>query len=299
MKYILLKFCLLFLPCTFVWGQQRQYVQQIDKTAEPIQKSPIAERVGKNKSYWVCNEARVTFRAGLGKIFAEPGTTVTISGGSFAVYIKKGATLNIYSGRNHQVYFEIGARIVESRIGITRFVSCEDLVFDYLQAPSSSCKIVVETIGENSLPVDSAGIYQNPDFQNQTLNNQNTNKEITTNDSIFTVPANAIIFRASQQLNSLNGDQQILYLCKDARLSYTGNRCVFYLEQGAELQLKNGDGNQVYLKAGASLGLGNGNGNVIYKDTDAQVIVDQSTQSKYYNVKKMSFDFVRNFSQCD
>jgi hypothetical protein len=91
-KYTFCFFSFFFLACPILQGQD--YCQiKIPANVDVIRKTPLAERNGLGKTYWICGNARVTFRTGDATLFVEAGCYVSLNAGKYTVYAKDGATI--------------------------------------------------------------------------------------------------------------------------------------------------------------------------------------------------------------
>lgn len=250
-----------------------------------IAKSPLTEKLGKDQTYWICNRAQVTFRAGNAVIFIDSGAKVNIGYGQYTIYIKDGAYLNLNSGAKAVIYLEgnpiiqqMGFNAQESRI------PCEAFKMDISQAPAEICPTplarITEPIAPNKPALDtlaSIGLEIKPSYLDL--------------DNSHIIPAEAQVIPFKIRVENTTGNHKIFWLCKNAKIVHQGDSSVFYLEEGAELSVVSGNHNRIFIKQNCKLNLGPGRGNTVFYQEGVILGSDKSYQTRFTKLIHIEFDY--------
>lgn len=126
-------------------------------------KDTLTTLTGSN-TYWLCPGAAVTKSgAGSATIFMEDTSYYRmVNSGSNNVYVKSAAEFcAVGGGGENKIYYETGAVITDSLTGGwgNAFIECQDLVFDYYDAPKDGC---FEHLSITSVPLEKIAVYPNP-----------------------------------------------------------------------------------------------------------------------------------------
>ena len=261
----------------------------IPAETEVIRRSPFIEKIAKDKSYWICNDAIVTFRAGGGIFYVESGSTLTLSYGNYTVYLKNGATLKISTKSTCQVYYERNAKIVESAMTSYKdYHVCDYIVYDYTAAPDNICpkldRPVIEyrpEIEPDSIPIitEHETTITVPDNPNSAFENSHI------------IPNRASVIKPGIGQSKDNSNNKVYWLCREADMIFTGNGNIFYVEPDAKLRILQGNGNIIYLKSGANLAMVQGSENQIYYAEGANLIQNGAKRSQFTKLLEMEFDY--------
>jgi hypothetical protein len=275
----------------------------IPTEVEVIRKSPLVEKLAKDKSYWICNESMVFFRAGNGTMFVESGSELNISHGNYTVYLRSQAKLNIGYQAKCTVYHERDAEIYVSGFQAQEFRSpCQAIVYDYSQAPTGLCPQVESVWKDIPLTPD---MPNQPLFPTDITHTQDTirieNEVVimpidTTNphqalENSHIIPSSTMIIHKENPIYAMRGLNQTYWLCEGAYQKQSGLVCIYYVEKEAYLELIEGSNNIIYLKAGAKLSLGIGKDNKVFYEEGATVVTDKSRKTKFTKLMEMSLDY--------
>jgi len=268
---------------------------KIPSNTEVVRKSPIAERHGSGKTYWICGNTRVTFRTGNATIFVEAGCNVSLNDGDFTVYAKNGAS--IYEGSRCRLTI---IREPEARINGGSVVSqgtdrvearkqfghiCPVLNYDYSEAPDGLCP----KLPMREMPEPVAVVINTPkEIGNtyiETPRNPDLPDEPHTNETRHILPANTEIINQNKNAYESN---RVFWVCKGVTCWINGDNNKIYAEQGAKITIS-GNRNTIMIKAGVGLNLGNGGGNeVIYRE-DTDLKSNRSKKTKFTKMQSIEF----------
>lgn len=104
---------------------------------------------------WVCSGIHLVSDGGFHNIFLEPGASMTTGGGIDTIYVKNGASFYM-NGGIHVIYYE-NSNDVQIAGGIPTQYFCPVLTFDYTNAPSNGCALLLSAAFEPSDSIFCAG----------------------------------------------------------------------------------------------------------------------------------------------
>ena len=257
-----------------------------------ISKNPWAEKLGKDKTYWICNQAQVIFRAGNATIFVDAGAKVTVGHGKYTVYLKKYASLIVNSGAKVNVYYEKGASIQNTGLtGVATKISCLGLVLDLSQAPTGICpsptSIEINVQNTQNKPEDPLSITEDT----SQVTGLSVKPYYANLKESHIIPTQARVIPFKIRVEKAVGDNQVFWLCENAKLLYSGNNSIFYLEEGSVLEITLGDNNIIYSKNGVKLDLGYGQNHKIFYEEGVTLGRDQSQKTRFTKLLEMEFDY--------
>lgn len=142
-------FVLLVLFSILKFNSRAQCIVSIPPAAIIINQDTTLGMV--NGIYWVCSGDTLNGSGFHNTYFVESGGALSMSGVEKVVYLKSGASINC-SGIDDTIYYEAGAIISCSGIPVT--VLCNQVIFDYTNAPQGGCVTTgfpVQAVDENKI----------------------------------------------------------------------------------------------------------------------------------------------------
>lgn len=111
-----------------------------------------------NGAAWVCNGGLFDGAALYTSLFVESGGSLDMSGVNKKAYLKSGAYMNC-SGIGDTIWYEAGAIIACSGDHVD--ILCDEIVFDYSQAPANGCfpTGLIETDEQPAIRMSVSGSY--------------------------------------------------------------------------------------------------------------------------------------------
>lgn len=97
---------------------------------------------------WVCSDDTLHSDGGFHNIFLEPNAVMTTSGGIDTIYVKAGAKFSM-NGGIHVIYF-INTADIAINGGIPTLNNCSSIAFNYTNAPTNGCELVLTASFESS-----------------------------------------------------------------------------------------------------------------------------------------------------
>lgn len=262
---------------------------------EVIKRSPIAEKIGKKRNYWICNNAQVIFSFGDATCLVESGVKLVIMRGFYTIYLKEGAVLDVSIGANCRVYYEGHASIIQKiPTAQIEYIPCQNLVFDYTNAPKNLCNVVEEPLEDAKEMENNNTPTEETDDLTKVENTPIANEydSLPPIDQIdHVIPMNVIAINPRLQSNAYNnGDKKAFWICSGANLTFNGTNSVFYVESRANLRINSGSNNTVYLKSDANLSIAFSNQNKVYYLEGANLI-DNKGKNRFTKLFEMEFDY--------
>ena len=281
------KFILTLLVCIGAkMAVAQDYCQiSIPRTTEIIKKTPATERNGNDKTYWICGNARITFRTGGATLFVEAGCNVSLNDGSYTVYAKNGAS--VYVGNRCQVTL---IREPQARInGATTVLNerqCPVLNYDYSEAPDNLCpKTPLREMPAQVMPLPTDTAVFVPHTLVEIPQNPDLPTEPNANETRYILPAYTKVISQQTNLYQSNG---AFWICNQATLWINGDNNKIYIEGGANLTII-GNKNIILMKAGGKLNLGKGGANELMYQIDADMKSNASKSTKFTKMQEILF----------
>lgn len=260
-----------------------------------FKKSPLTEKWGKNKSFWICNAAQVIFRGGNATIYAEDGVKLTVSQGNYTIYLRGNASVYVGTGAKYQIFHDI----VHPNIRSTGFNArgnkfyCRGIFYDYTQAPSNLCPSINYTSPVNS-EIPPPSIYAkdststgdspktppgipNPDYPNLA-------------EDLHIIPSVAQITPYKMLVKNTNNHQTTYWIQARAHQVHQGDGNIFYAEEGVKLTVT-GNNNVIFLKTGSKISLGKGINNQLFYVEGVELLENQSTKTKFTKLNQLEYDY--------
>lgn len=290
-KYTFCFFSFFFLACPIL--QAQDYCQiKIPANVDVIRKTPLAERNGLGKTYWICGNARVTFRTGDATLFVEAGCYVSLNAGKYTVYAKDGATIywgvrceaNIIQEPQARINGGSSINIVNGVQQVTKPVGriCPVLNYDYSEAPDNLCPKLPLREMPPTLPPTAIG--------DTSVRVPNTLIEIpqdtaVTYDSRYRLPAQTEVINVQKNTYQSNST---VWVCSGVNFWINGDNNRVYIERGAQVTVL-GNKNVILLKAGGSLHLPQGGGNELLYEEDTDLKTNRAKKTKFTKLQDIVF----------
>ncbi len=278
----------------------------IPSDAEVIKKSPLAEKIARNETYWICNSSRVVFADGKGTIMIDEGSRVSLAKGNFIVYLRKGATLTLGLGAKGVLYIEKGANPpLSSEFGR---VNCEYLVFDYSNAPKGICPEIKREIpfGYQAETTRREPINTNPSTTSETAakepeptNSENPQVAVNNNpdyaqqieEDAHLIPAQAEVVRTGVlELRKIDNDKTF-WVCERTTYQHSGNNNTFYIEKGCSFTLQGGSNNVIYLKENTKISIISGSNNQVFYIGEPELRANGGNNTRFTKLSTLDFDY--------
>ena len=259
-----------------------------------LSKTPWAEKLGKNKTYWICNQTSVTFRAGNATIFVDSGSKVTVNHGTYTIYLKTQANLIVNSGAKVQVFYEKGAGVQSTGFsGRPLKTPCAGLDLDLSQAPSNICPTPAPSINETSVstqtdPGEDPLLIKEDTSQ---TNGMVVNPYYANLEESHIIPTQAVVIPFTIRIERKFANNQIFWLCENAKMQYSGSNSVIYMEEGSALEVNTGSNNIIFCKKNTKLNLGYGKNHKIFYEEGLSLGRDQSQKTRFTKLMEMEFDY--------
>lgn len=277
----------------------------IPSNAEVIKRSPFAERIAKNETYWICNNSRVIFSGGTGTIMIDEGSRVTLSRGEYKVYLRRGASLTLGFGAKGILYIEQGANPpLSSEFGR---VNCDYLVFDYSNAPKGICPEIKREV-PFGYQTTTTNTTQQPSNTETTTPSETTPKEseptnpqVATNrnpdyaqqidENAHLIPAQAEVVKTGVlELRKL-GNDKTYWVCERTTYQHSGNNNVFYVEKGCNFTLQAGSNNVIYLKENTKISIITGSNNQVFYIGEPELRANGGRDTRFTKLSTLDFDY--------
>ena len=217
-----------------------------------LSKAPWAEKLGKGtRLYWICNQTSVTFRGGNATIFVDSGSKVIVNHGTYTIYLKTQAKLTINSGAKVQVFYEKGADIQSTGFSSRPLrTPCAGLDLDISQAPSNICPTPAPSIAEVSVSTQTNPGEDPLHIAEDTsqTNGMSVNPYYANLEESHIIPTQAVVIPFTIRIERKIGDNQVFWLCENAKMQYSGSNSIIYMEKGSALEIKSGSNNIIFCK---------------------------------------------------